>query len=66
MMAATGGRGGEEGEQIEEAGTKESTLEQYYGRLAAWSGTESGIGDFLTGMSKTMTQYGQATGAFTP
>lgn len=61
MMAATAGRGGAEGEQIREAGTEEATLQQYYGKIAAFQGTVGGIGSFLSGMSSTLTGYYGAT-----
>jgi hypothetical protein len=61
MMAATAGRGGEEAEQIRQAGTEEATLQQYYGKLAAWSGTMSGIGTFLSGISSTLSTYAGTT-----
>ena len=57
MMAATAGRGGAEGEQIEQAGTEEATLQQYYGKLAAWKGTIGGVSDFLSGMTSSLSSY---------
>jgi hypothetical protein len=57
MMAATAGRGGQEAEQIEQAGTEEAALQQYYGRIAAWKGTLSSVGDFLGGMTGSLSNY---------
>ena len=62
MMAATAGRGGRQAEQIRQAGTEAATLQTYYGKLAAWRGTMSGIGTFLSGISKSATGYLSATG----
>lgn len=61
IMAATKARGAQQGEQIEEAGTEEANLQRYYGKLAAYSGTMSGIGSFLSGMTSTLDQYGRLT-----
>ena len=57
IMAATAGRGAQEGEQIKQAGTEEANLQKYYGRLAAWKGTLSGIEDFLGGMTSSLSSY---------
>lgn len=57
MMTATAGRGGAEAEQIRQAGTEESNLQQYYGRLAAFKGTLGGVGDFLKGMTSSLSSY---------
>ena len=62
MMAATAGRGGRQAEEIRESGTEAATLEQYYGRLAAWRGTVAGVGSFLSGISTAAQQYLKATG----
>ena len=61
-MAATAARGAVQGKQIEEAGTEEATLERYYGKIAAFSGTMGGIGSFLSGVSKAATAYSGAMG----
>ena len=61
MMAATAGRGGQEAEQIREAGTEEATLDQYYGKIAAFQGTMGGIGTFLSGMSQDLSTYYRTT-----
>lgn len=63
IMAATAARGGQQGEQIEQAGTEEAALQRYYGKIAAFTGTMGGINTFLQGISKTATAYGTATGA---
>lgn len=61
IMAATKARGAQESEQIEQAGTEEANLQRYYGRIAAFSGTMSGIGSFLQGMTGDLAQYGKLT-----
>lgn len=66
IMAATAARGAQEGEQIEEAGTEEAALQRYYGKIAAFGGTMSGIGSFLSGVSQAATQYSTATMTPTP
>jgi hypothetical protein len=53
VMAATAARGSQQGEQIEQAGTEEAAMQRYYGRIAAFSGTMSGIGAFMSGMTST-------------
>jgi hypothetical protein len=62
MMAATAGRGGREAAEIYESGTEASTLEKYYGKLAAFRGTIGGIGSFLSGISSSATNYLKDTG----
>lgn len=66
IMAATAARGGQEGEQIEQSGTEEANLQRYYGRIAAFSGTMSGIGAFLNGMTADLSEYGKLTNNPTP
>lgn len=66
IMAATAARGGTQGEQIEEAGTEEANMQRYYGRIAAFSGTMSGIGSFLQGVSGSISSYGKLTNTPTP
>jgi hypothetical protein len=61
VMAATAGRGAQQGEQIREAGTQAAALQRYYGKIAAWSGTMGGIGSFLSGLSKSAAGYNSAT-----
>lgn len=61
IMAATAARGGQQGEQIEEAGTEEAELQRYYGKIAAFGGTMSGIGAFLNGVSADASAYTKAT-----
>ena len=61
VMAATAARGAQQNKQIEQSATQEATLQRYYGKVAAWSGTMSGIGSFLTGISKAATGYYGAT-----
>ena len=57
IMAATAARGGEQGEQIEQAGEEEAALQRYYGKMAAFSGTAGGIGSFLSGMTQDVSSY---------
>lgn len=66
IMAATAARGAQEGEQIEQAGTEEANLQRYYGKIAAFSGTMSGIGAFLNGMTSDLTSYAKVTNNPTP
>lgn len=66
IMAATKARGAQEVEQIKEAGTEEAALQRYYGKIAAFGGTMSGIGSFLSGVSGAATQYATATARPTP
>jgi hypothetical protein len=54
VMAATAARGAQQGEQIEQAGTEEATLQKYYGKIAAWQGEMGGIGTFLSGMTRSI------------
>ena len=62
MMAATAGRGGRQAAEIYQSGTEAATLQQYYGKVAAWRGTMAGIGSFLGGISKSSQAYLNATG----
>jgi hypothetical protein len=66
IMAATAARGGQEGEQIDQAGTEESAMQRYYGKIAAFGGTMSGIGSFLNGVSADAAAYTKATNNPTP
>jgi hypothetical protein len=66
IMAATAARGGQESEQIEQSGTEEANLQRYYGKIAAFSGTMSGIGSFLSGMTSDLSAYGKLTNNPTP
>lgn len=66
IMAATAARGAQQGEQIEESGTEEANLQRYYGKIAAFSGTMSGIGAFLSGMTSDLTAYSKVTNNPTP
>jgi hypothetical protein len=66
IMAATAARGAQQGEQIEEAGTEQSALQRYYGKIAAFTGTMSGIGSFLQGMTSDLSAYGKLTNNPTP
>ena len=61
IMAATAARGAVQGEQEEQAGTEEASLQRYYGKVAAFSGTMSGIGSFLSGMTSDLSTYGKLT-----
>lgn len=63
IMAASRARGAVKGEQIEQAASQEATLQRYYGAMAAWGGTMSGINTFLSGISKASSTY---AGAFPP
>ena len=62
IMAATAARGAQQGAQIEEAGTEEAAMERYYGKIAAFSGTMSGVGSFLSGLTKSTMAYAGAVG----
>lgn len=61
IMAATAARAGQQSEQIEEAGDEQSNLQRYYGRIAAFTGTMSGIGSFLKGISGDLSTFGKLT-----
>lgn len=61
IMAATAARGAQEGEQVLQAGTEEAALQRYYGKIAAFGGTMSGIGAFLNGVSSAATAYTKGT-----
>lgn len=61
IMAATAARGGQEGEQIEQSGSEEAAMQKYYGKIAAFGGTMSGIGSFLNGVSSDASAYTKAT-----
>lgn len=61
IMAATAARGGQEAAQLEEAGTEEATMQRYYGKIAAFGGTMSGIGAFLSGVSGDASAFTKAT-----
>lgn len=66
IMAATAARGAQEGEEIKEAGDEQSTLDRYYGKIAAFGGTMSGIGSFLQGVSGASSSYGKFLNNPTP
>ena len=66
IMAATAARGAQQGEQIEQAGTEQANMQRYYGKLAAFSGTMSGIGSFLSGMTNDLSAYSKVTNNPTP
>lgn len=61
IMAATAARGGKQAEQIQEAGDEQSELQRHYGRIAAFSGTMSGIGSFLQGITGDLSSFGKLT-----
>lgn len=61
IMAATMARSGQQEEEIEQAGTEEAALQRYYGKIAAFGGTMSGIGSFLNGVSADATAYTKGT-----
>ena len=48
----TASKGAEEEGRITSAGKEEASLEEFYGRQAAFSGTMGGVGTFLSGLSK--------------
>ena len=62
MMAATAGRGGRQAAEIYQSGTEAATLQQYYGKVAAWRGTMAGVGGMLSGISSASQAYLKATG----
>lgn len=66
IMAATAARGAQQGEQIKEAGDEQSSLDRYYGKIAAFGGTMSGIGSFLSGVSGASASYGKFLNNPTP
>lgn len=66
IMAATAARGAQQNEQIEEAGKEQADMQRYYGKIAAFSGTMSGIGSFLNGLTGDLSSYGKLTNNPTP
>ena len=52
IMATTAAKGGLEAERIREGGTEEAALQEYYGKMAAWTGTMGGVSSFLSGLSQ--------------
>jgi hypothetical protein len=61
IMIATAARGAQQNEMIEQAGTEEAALQRYYGKIAAFGGTMSGIGSFLNGVSSAASAYTKGT-----
>lgn len=61
VMAATAARGAEQGQEIEDAGTEEAAMQRYYGKIAAFDGTMSGIGSFMSGLTSSYSAYAKAT-----
>lgn len=53
VMAHTALMSGREQESELQAGTEESELQKYYGRVAAFQGTFGGITSFLSGLGKS-------------
>ena len=51
----------QQNEMIEQAGTEEAALQRYYGKIAAFGGTMSGIGSFLNGVSSAASAYTKGT-----
>ena len=52
--------------RIRQAGMEEASLEEFYGREAAFSGTMGGIGTFLSGLTKAGIQNKMATKGYDP
>jgi hypothetical protein len=52
VMAHTAAIGAKEQMSEYQAGTEQSALQRYYGKMAAWEGTVGGISSFLTGLTK--------------
>ena len=61
IMAATAARGAEQGEQIEQSGEAEASLQRYQGKMDAFSGLVGGIGSFLSGMTSDLSAYSKVT-----
>ena len=53
VMAHTAAQGGKEQERERKAGEEQSTLDRYYGKVAAYTGTMGGITSFLSGLSSS-------------
>lgn len=66
IMAATAARGSAQSEQIMQAADEQAALDRYYGKVAAFSGTMSGIGAFLNGISTDLSSYTKLTSNPTP
>ena len=59
-LMRTASQGAEEFTNINEAGTRQSQLDTYYGQMAAYSGNIGGTSQFLTGLSHAGMTYAQA------
>jgi hypothetical protein len=62
VMSHTAAQGGAEQESEVQADTEEATLERYYGKVAAFSGTIGGISSFISGLSKSALSAGSIMG----
>ena len=51
VMAHTAAQGAQEQESERSAGQEQATLDRYYGKVAAYTGTIGGITSFLSGLS---------------
>ena len=52
----------EEEQRIHQAGTEKAGLEEYYGKVAAYTGTVGGISTFFAGLQKAGQLYQQGQG----
>jgi hypothetical protein len=62
QMVHTAQQSATEQESEYQAGTEESALQKYYGKLAAFSGTVGGISTFVSGLSKGTMQAASILG----
>jgi hypothetical protein len=53
VMAHTAAQGGKEQERERAAGQEQATMDRYYGKVAAYTGTTGGITSFLSGLSSS-------------
>lgn len=65
VMLHTSAQGAKEQESEAEAGTEESVLQRYYGKVAAFAGTVGGISTFLSGLTKSEMQMAGIMGPST-
>ena len=53
VMAHTAAQSAVEQTRENQAGTEQSALDRYYGKIAAWNGDMGGISSFLSGLANT-------------
>jgi hypothetical protein len=66
IAVSTAMKSDEEYQGIHEAGTNKAALEDYYGTMAAYTGTVGGIGSFLSGLQKSGMMYSMSQKGVSP